>query len=55
MHSADKEGSVKMGDSKRYMAVKEGRLCYYQNEDVSYKTGSCRTFPTGARTFAGHP
>lgn len=35
MHTPDCEGYVKIDDNKRYLAVKNGLLCYYNNDNVS--------------------
>lgn len=35
MHTPDLEGVVRLDDNKKYMAVKNGQACYYNNENVS--------------------
>ncbi|XP_067943906.1 arf-GAP with Rho-GAP domain, ANK repeat and PH domain-containing protein 1-like isoform X2 [Watersipora subatra] len=39
MHTPEKQGYVRLDDNKIYMAIKEGRMCYYKNEvDFNFAT-----------------
>ena len=35
MHTPDCDGYIRLDDNKKYLAVKSGLLCYYNNDNVS--------------------